>query len=91
MRSHDGVLSRIITWSDLRLKRVTLIAVWKTDYNGGRVEKQRDQLGGYCKLLAIDDGAQIREVAAEMISDMLRIFTYFATLLSRKTINLYSH
>lgn len=85
-------MSRIITWSDLCLKRVTLIAVWKTDYNGGRVEKQRDQLGGYCKLLAIDDGAQIREVAAEMMrSDMLRIFTYFATLLSRKTINLYSH
>ena len=40
----------------------------------------------------MDDGAQIREIAAEMMrSDTLRDFTYFATWLSRKTINLYSH
>lgn len=68
-----------------------MTAVLKTDHNERRVEKRREQLRGYCKLQATDDGAQIRETAAEMMRDeMLRVFTYFAILLSRKTTSMYS-
>lgn len=81
------VFSRRITCFDLCLKRVTLIDVLKTDYNG--VEKHSNQLRAYCKLLAIDVGTQTREIAEVKRRDTLRAFTYFAILFSRKTINLY--